>query len=113
MCTRFIKIDGWDLQPPQPTDYEAESSTFYVNIDQIESVNDMAHTGKDKDFKEGTHSRTIVHMAAPPIQPNNQHTHHHYFSVRNETAAELMKRINAILNADKAMCDVPEPEKKA
>ena len=112
MCTRFIKIDGWDNQKPDPTDYQAEGSTYYINIYQIESVHDMFHTGEDKDFKEGAHDRTIVHMAAGPTAADNAPVTQNFFTLPNETSQEFMTRVNAILNADKAMCDVPEPEKK-
>ena len=112
---RFIKINGWNQQSPEPGGLLSEGSTYYINIDHIESVHEMVYA-KDEElgYKGGEFAQTIIHVAAPPVAADNQQVLNNWYTTQEERASAFMERVNAILNADKAVCDIEsEKEKKA
>ena len=112
--SRFVKLNGWNQQDPQPGNYLTEGSTYYINIDHIESVHEMGYQEDEElGHKKGDFAQTIVHVAAPPVT-NGSAVLHNWYTTTEERATAFMERVNAILNADKAVCDIePEKDKKA
>ena len=109
---RFIKLDGWDQQYPIPNNVSLEGSTYYVNIECIESVHEMFHKeDKERGHKHGDFDRTIVHVLGDPVS-HERVLVSNWYTTTQERASEFMVRVNAILNAEKAVCDVPKEEKK-
>ena len=110
---RFIKLNGWNQQLPNPHNTLSEGSTYYVNIDHIESVHEMFHVEDKKlGYKGGEHAQTIVHVNQPPVSYDSGKLLNNWYTTTEERASAFMVRVNAILNAEKAVCDVPKEEKK-